>query len=116
MKRILFLCLLGLVACIGCSLDMSILIAGDAEAVDAEIYIDGERVGVMEKRVHTTGEAKLNIRPGDIYSYGEIEVPAGKHTITFVSKEGERLEKEITVKRGENYMGVSFEKMEIRDK
>lgn len=101
-------------------------ITGDAQSVGADIYIDGQKVGVMEKRVFTDPQRK-----GEIFAYGvdirivtgekkpeygllkDIRISSGKHEILFINKEGKRLKKEIIV-QNENYIHVDFEKMIIQ--
>ena len=120
MKRILFLAALIIASSLACSSGMSVIIDGDAEAVDAEIFIDGKKAGKMEKHVYSgIGESKERkqshvIKPGHVFSFGKINVEAGRHIIAFVGKDGERLEKEIMVAMGENYMRIEFSQMIIK--
>jgi hypothetical protein len=110
----------------GC-LKGSLSISGDKEAVDAEIYVDGHKVGLMEKHVYVGStskdlevlerekrvEQRLGIKPGDIFSGTDIQVQSGTHEIMFVSKEGKKLKKVIKI-QGEGYIAVDFEKMVIQ--
>ena len=97
--------------------------SGDPKSIGAGIFIDGDEVGVMEKRVNSeTGEI-FSIGVGLEYSesrkkpdydyYDQIKVQPGKHVILFVSKGGDRLSKEIET-QSESYIHVSFDEMRIQ--
>ena len=86
---------------VGCSESMpgsKLYITGDSQAVAAEIYIDGARVGIMERRVYsgppaTDDELKARsemqrrlglaptspVKPGDVFSEGvDLRVARGE--------------------------------------
>lgn len=125
MKRAFILFFLVILFSGGC-LKSSLYISGDKKAIDAAIYVDGQKVGLMEKRVYVGStsndpivverekkeQQRLGIRPGDIFSGAEIQVPNGKHELMFI-KEDKQLRKEIKI-QGENYIAVDFEKMVIQ--
>jgi hypothetical protein len=105
----------------------TLYISGDSQAVGAEIYVDGQKVGTMEKYVYVGSTSKdlvvvereknlqqrLGIKPGDIFSGTEISIPTGKHEIMFVNKKGKHLKKDIVI-QGESYIAVDFAKMIIQ--
>jgi hypothetical protein len=125
-KEALVISFLALLLVASCSRS-SLYISGDEEAIGAEIYVDGEEVGYLEKRVYSGTTSKnstvvkrekrlqelLEIRSGDEFAGAEIKVPAGKYKIMFISKAGKRVQKEIRI-QGEQYIAVDFEKMVIR--
>ncbi len=122
MKRIVGVSFLVAMLLSGCG-KSTLDIAGDSQSVGAEIFIDGQKVGVMEKLVvvglkskNPDEDKKLNqrfgIKPGEVRAHAFVEVPSGEYEIAFVSVEGKQLKKRFKI-RGENYLNVSFEKMTI---
>lgn len=104
-------------------------ISGDSRSVGAEIFIDGRKVGVMEKRVYEGSTSKdpvvverekklmqdLAIKPGDVRAGAMIKIAAGEYELKLLSVEGKELTKRFKI-RGENYLIVSFERMIIEGK
>ncbi len=104
----------------------TLYISGDSQSVGAEIYIDDQKVGIMEKGVYQGSTSKdpvvverhaklmqeLGIKAGDVYAGADIKIPSGEHELKLVSVDGKHLSKRFKI-RGENYLNVSFEKMLI---
>ena len=108
-------------------------INGDAKSVGASIYIDGKKVGIMEKRVYSGSDSSaVGMKKGDVFAigvdiritnkekkpeygiYNQIRVLNGKHEILFLNvKENKHLKKTIDI-HSEGYIAVDFEKMTIR--
>jgi hypothetical protein len=119
-RKTLIMSCMALLLVASCS-KSALYISGDEEAIGAEIYVDGEKIGHLEKRVYAGSTSKnptvverekglqerLEIKPGDEFAGAEIRVPSGKHKILFVSEAGKRLQKEIRI-QGEQYIAVDF--------
>lgn len=104
----------------------TLYISGDSQSVGAEIFIDGQKVGIMEKGVYQGSTSKdpvvverhaklmqeLGIKTGDVYAGADIKIPSGEHELKLVNVGGKQLTKRFKI-RGENYLNVSFEKMII---
>jgi hypothetical protein len=124
MKTLIISFLFFLLVC-GCS-KSTLYISGDVQAVGAEIYVDGKKVGVMEKKTYVGSTSKdplilgrenkmqqlLGIKSGDIFSGAEIKIASGKHEIMFTN-EGKSLKKDINI-QGENFISINFSKMVIQ--
>ena len=109
----------------GCGMG-TLYISGDEDAVGAEIFIDGQKKGSMEKGVYERTfssdpvlaerqrkeDESLGIRQGQVYATASIWVSNGEHELMLISVNGKRLSKRFQM-RGENYMNVSFGKMII---
>jgi hypothetical protein len=91
---------------VGCREGAMLYISGDSKAVGADVYIDGQLVGIMEKVTDS--------ETGHIGAGAEMRLLGGKHKVKIVNKEGKELTIEIEMK-GPNYIHVKFEKMIIEN-
>lgn len=124
MIRRMLLLFLVLLLFAGCELDTKISLSGGEQGVGAEVFIDGKKIGLLEKHVHRIPESEggrqtdreLGIKPGDIYSgtIFKIKISDGEHELTVVSKDGKRISKKIQI-TGKNYFHADFDKMIILD-
>ena len=104
MKRALMACFIFNLL-FSCSFEPTLYIAGDSQAIGAEIYVDGQKVGIMNKSVYEGSTSKdpliierekklqdkSGIKPGDIFSAAEINISPGRHEIMFRNKDGKVL-------------------------
>jgi len=104
---------------VGCSEGSPLLITGDSQAVGTEIFVDGKRIGVMERRIYSGPSPADHLAPASSMKRGDVfaanvglRAPRGSHEIAFVHTDGRRLVKRIDV-RHEVYIGVSFSEMRI---
>ena len=111
---------------VGCS-EPTIYISGDENAIGTEVYVDGEKIGLMNEYIYAGSDSKNEIivnrerellekaqlKKGQKSSGITIKLPRGKYNVQFVTKDGKILETEIIVKGGEMYGIVNFEKMQI---
>jgi hypothetical protein len=110
-----------------CASVATLYVSGDAKAIGAQIYVDGKQAGVMEKIIYrgvTSNDPvvaerekklqkQLGIGPGDLFSSAQVNVTRGKHHIVFVSKAGDRLEKDFSIDF-ENYVRIQFSDLTIQ--
>jgi hypothetical protein len=127
-----------LVACSQGEPSSRLYIVGDGDAVGAEIYLDGSRVGVMERRIESgpgAGSSRPELEvvkaPVEVFSvgvdlrvargerprtygvYDQVRAWPGNHELAFVHTDGRRLVKRIEVKN-EAYIAVSFGERRIQ--
>ena len=103
MKINVLLCLilvLGTSIFSGCIMS-KLYITGAEEAIGAKVIIDGKEMGIMKKGPKFGAILILNIS-------------SGEHDIVIISKDGKKITKNFTIK-GENYLGVDFANMTIRN-
>lgn len=84
----------------GCNMS-KLYITGDEEAIGAEVTIDGKKMGIMEE----------GPKSGALLI---LKIPSGEHDILIISKDGKKLKTSFTIK-GENYLGVDFANMTVRN-
>jgi len=84
----------------GCSYDPILYVSGSSETIGAEVYIDGQKVGVLEKQARP--------KPEEVFALAKIKVSRGKHKLTVVNNKGKKLTTEFEMS-GSNYITVDFE-------
>ena len=95
---------------LGCS-NPTIYLSGDEKAIGAEIFVDGEKVGLMTEHIYRGADVnseivaereekirkELGIRSGDKFSGTTITVLRGEHKVTVVGKDDRKMETNILV-------------------
>lgn len=115
-KNILVFVFCGLTSLGGCSKHGSIYLTGDSGTIYAEVYLDNNLVGTMQKYV-PNGEplhARNNASPKFLTPFASMTITAanGVHTVRIVGKDGRVLITRVELS-GEAYLSVDFREMTI---
>lgn len=76
---------------------LTVLVTGDAAAVDARVLVDGKEIGRLEKR--TEGER--------VFAGASLKAPKGEHRFEFVAPDGRKVAGKVDVK-GDVYLRVDM--------
>lgn len=82
---------------LSCSLDSTLYLTGNEDAVEAKVYIDKKYIGKMEK-----------VKEG---AQLIVDISAGEHSLLVISGQRKEFKKRISI-QGEDYISVEFEKSE----
>ena len=80
-------------------------LTGGNQSVNAEIYIDDEKVGILKPHYNPNLKKYFGI--------ADIKVEKGKHKLTIINKNNKKLEIEYET-MGENFINIDFENMNIK--